>query len=89
MKRYNMEKLKLFIKAYNRFRIIENENDLSKQGISLNDYNSIRELLIELSYIENVNQVETLAESVKEWFGKLGFKTSPAENGINYIISFS
>ncbi len=84
MARERTRKMHIFVKAYDKYRIIEDEADLRKNGLSLSDYYIVGDCLKELSDIEDKSFV-TFIESVARWFESNGFTVN--KQVVNYEIS--
>lgn len=80
------DKMHTFVKAYDKYRIIENDADLRKEKLTLYDYAIVGECLRALSEIKDKTYL-TICTSVANWFKRNGFNVSLDSNKINYIIS--
>lgn len=80
------EKMHTFVKAYDRYRVIENDADLRKEKLTLFDYAIVGECLRALSEIKG-NAYLTICTPVANWFKRNGFNVSLDGNKINYVIS--
>ena len=80
------DKMHTFVKAYDKYRIIENDADLRKEKLTLCDYAIVGECLRTLSEIKG-NAYLTICTSVANWFKRNGFSVSLDGNKINYVIS--
>lgn len=85
------KRVKILNKAYTEFQSIENEKDLKKNGLTLNDYHILFDVLQELNKCDSV---WCLSENVADWCKKQGLFVTPpissAESSyscVNYSIS--
>lgn len=81
-----VDKMHTFVKAYDKYRVIENDADLRKEKLTMLDYAIVGECLQSLSEIKG-NAYLTICTSVAEWFKRNGFNVSLDCNKINYVIS--
>lgn len=82
------QKIKIFVKAYDKYRIIEDDADLRKNKLSLSDYYEVGECLKSLSRIDD-KVFHTIMSGVAKWFEGNGFKVVKDENNVNYQISIA
>ena len=85
------KRVKILNKAYTEFQSIENKKDLKKNGLTLNDYHILFDVLQELNKCDSV---WCLSENVADWCKKQGLFVTPpfssAESSyscVNYSIS--
>lgn len=81
-----VDKIHIFIKAYDKYRVIENDADLRKEKLTMLDYAIVGECLQSLSEIKGKTYL-TICTSVAEWFKRNNFSVSMDKNKINYVIS--
>ena len=79
-----IERMHIFVKAYDKYRGIEDMNDLRKNDITLAEYRVIYEVLSWLSRI-NGDIYVTFMKGVADWFKKNDFYVE--YDGVNYRIS--
>ena len=75
-----------FVKAYDKWRMIEDENDLKKNRLTLTEYHAVADILKALSGIDD-SRYETFMAGVANWFEKNGFNVCIDSNNCNYVIS--
>ena len=85
-KREQVNKMHIFVNAYDKWRVIENDADLRKEKLTLFDYGIVSDCLKRLSTIKGEKYL-TICSSVAEWFKRNGFNVSLDGNKINYVIS--
>ena len=81
-----VNKMHIFVNAYEKWRTIENDRDLKKQNLTLFDYGIVSDCLKRLSNI-NGERYLTICSSVANWFSKNGFNVNMDSNNVNYVIS--
>ena len=82
------QKIKIFVKAYDKYRIIEDDADLRKNKLSLSDYYEVGECLKSLSRIDD-KVFHTIMSCVANWFKDNGFNVVHHEGGTTYHISIA
>ena len=83
MDKTNVKKMKVMTKAYEAWRTIENDVDLRKNKLTLNEYQVLTDVLKKLSTMESDGEY-TLLAGVANWCKKHGLFVKP--DGINYKI---
>ena len=80
------KRMHTFVKAYDKYRVIEDDRDLAKNHLTLTEYYTVAEILKDLSGINN-NKSVTLISGVASWFERNGFNVEMDEHNCNYVIS--
>lgn len=82
------QKIKIFVKAYDKYRIIEDDADLRKNKLTVPEYRVVAEGLKFLSTIDDKVFI-TFMSGVAKWFESNGFKVVKEGNSVNYQISIA
>ena len=78
-----MTKMRKFAVAYGNFKNILDDEDLNKNCLTLSDYQSVYNILVEMSDCRTTS--ETICKTVTEWFKRNNFNVT--EKGIGWKIS--
>lgn len=70
---------------YHDYTHIDNNSDLRKRRLHLNDYQAISDLAND---IQRTGEVRTFLDAVANYFKRFGFTVTMGENNVNYIIRF-
>ena len=65
------QKRKKLFNAYNAYRLIETEEALKRNKLSLSDYHEVFRIISELNY--NPECVQTVCRNAAEWLKRYGF----------------
>lgn len=88
MGKYEAKKARIFTRAYSDYMIIENDQDLKKNKITLAEHAIIFDLLKEFSTLPDY-WLLTSFSGVAAWFKNKGFSVRyPDRENINYSIGF-
>lgn len=77
--------MRKMVALYHDYTHIENDSDLRKRRLHLNDYQAIPGLA---NSIQRTGEVRTFLDVVANYFKRFGFTVTMDENNVNYIISF-
>lgn len=81
-----VKRINTFVKAYDKYRVIDDENDLKKNRLTLTEYHAVADILKALSGIDD-SRCETFMAGVANWFKANGFNVCIDSNNCNYVIS--
>lgn len=77
-------KIKIFTTAYSRFMNIEDDKNLRREKLTLNEYHDVFDLLKEMSDMKTT--AVTFQSGVANWFKRNGFSVT-LDDGVNYTIA--
>lgn len=87
------QKERILSNAFSEFKSIDDERNLKRNKLLLNDYYTVRDILDKISKVDGNTSVHTLSESVAEWFKRNGFIVYPPNptsrsylENVNYTI---
>lgn len=80
------KRIHVFVRAYDKYRVIEDDRDLLKEHLTLADYRVIHDCLQFLSDMED-KIYRTISKGAADWFTNNGFNVVENKDGINYNIS--
>lgn len=79
------KKADIFATAYKKYKDIEDMNDLRKEKLTLDEYDTVFDLLKQMSDLKSKGY--TFKTGVAEWFKRKKFIVTMDNNNVNYIIS--